>query len=288
MTLRFTIIKALRHRYLLRDLCAYLRVSRSGFYRWNHRDHTPRIQRDAHHRQVIRTMHRKHGSVYGVRKLYHVIQTNGMTIGRNRLARLMRMEGLCGRWKPRKYPKSIPSRDAHYHNIVQRQFTTDRPNTVWLTDFTYVPIRGGTLHLAVVLDLFARRVVGWATSPVRANVACEAVSRALIRRRALPGLVVHSDRGSEYTSVAMAALVHSAGLRHSFSAVGECYDNAPIESFFHILKAEIGPLTHLNFPHAHREIARYIDQFYNIVRIHSANGYQSPARFEAAYNSGTT
>ena len=131
-------------------------------------------------------MHRQHGSVYGVRKLYHVIQTKGFTIGRNRLARLMRTEGLCGRWKPRKYPKSIPSRDAHYHNIVQRQFTTNRPNTVWLTDFTYVPIRGGMLHLAVVLDLFAWRIVGWATSPVRANVACEAVSRALIRRRATP------------------------------------------------------------------------------------------------------
>ena len=108
---------------------------------------------------------------------------------------------------------------------------------------------------------------------MRANVACEAVSRARIRRRALPGLVVHSDRGSEYTSVALAALVHSAGLRHSFRAVSECYDNAPIESFFHILQAEIGPLTHLNVPHAHREIARYIEQFYHIVRIHSANGY---------------
>lgn len=287
MTLRFTIISALRHRYLLRDLCAFLRVSRSGFYRWTTRNRTASMQRDTHQRHLIRVVHREHGSVYGVRKLYHALRMQGICIGRNRVAQLMRKEGLYGRWKPRARPKSVCARDTHYTNIVQRRFTTDRPNRVWLTDFTYIPIRQGTLYLAVVLDLYARRVVGWATSPVRADVACEAVRRAFIRRQTSPGLVLHSDRGSEYTGSAMAQLVRSHGGTQSFSAVGECYDNAPIESFFHLLKAEIGTLTHMGFGRAHHEIARYIEQFYNVVRVHSANGYRSPAHAEAVYTNGT-
>jgi putative transposase len=287
MKLRFTIIRALRHRYLLRDLCAFLHVSRSGFYRWNTRNCSASLHREAHQRHLIRTVHREHGSVYGIRKLYHVLHMRGVPIGRNRVAQLMRKEGICGRWKPRRRPKSICARDARYTNIVQRQFTTARPNLVWLTDFTYIPVRHGTLYLAVVLDLYARRVVGWATSPVRAEVAREAVRRAFIRRPIHPGLVVHSDRGSEYTGSAMAQLVLAHGGTQSFSAVGECYDNAPIESFFHVLKAEIGTLTHMGFGRAHHEIARYIEQFYNPVRIHSANGYRSPAHAEAVYYSGT-
>lgn len=290
MSLRFTIIKALRHRYLLRDLCAFLHVSRSGFYRWNTRNRSVSMHRDAYQRQLIRKVYRAHGSVYGIRKLYHALRMRGVPIGRNRVAQLMRKEGLCGRWKPRARPRpmSVRARDALYRNIVQRQFTTDRPNCVWLTDFTMISVRQHTLHLAVVLDLYARRVVGWATSPVRADVAHEAVRRAFIRRQVAPGLVLHSDRGSEYTGSAMAQLVHAHGATHSFSAVGDCYDNAPIESFFHLLKAEIGTLTHMGFGRAHHTIARYIEQFYNEVRVHSANGYRSPAHAEAAYHQGTT
>lgn len=256
-------------------------------FRWATRNRTNREKREQEQREHIREVHRQHDSVYGSRKVYQVLRQRGIEIGHNRVARLMRREGLCGRWKPRRRPQSTFSRDAVYENVIQRRFSVTQPNALWLTDFTHIAVQNGTLHLAVVLDMYARRVVGWATSPVRADVAREAVFRALMRRTTQPGLVLHSDRGSEYTGSEMANLVQRYGIRRSFSAVGECYDNAPMESFFHLLKAEIGPLKRVRYETAHRTIARYIEQFYNELRIHSANGYRSPAQIEARYNYGT-
>lgn len=166
-------------------------------------------------------------------------------------------------------------------NELNRQFYPTKPNTVWLTDFTQMRVKGGSdLFLAVVLDMFSRRVVGWAVHPTRTGVALHAIQAAVALRVPKSGVLLHSDRGSEYTSLDMQLYMQKCGIKRSFSRIGNCWDNAPIESFFRHCKAELRSMQHVPFDLARARIADYIENFYNRERVHSAINYRTPIQCE--------
>ena len=168
-------------------------------------------------------------------------------------------------------------------NQLARRFTVAAPNRVWAADITAIPTQEGWLYLAVLLDLWSRRVVGWALRPtIATDVVCAALQLAVARRACRRGLLHHSDRGAQYTSDRYQALLRTHGFRCSMSRPGNCYDNAPVESFFRTLKTELGPQTHATRRQAATALADYIERFYNRERLHSALRYRSPAAFEAS------
>jgi transposase InsO family protein len=198
--------------------------------------------------------------------------------------RLMRADGLRAR-APRRFRVTTDSRHQWVPapNRLRRQFHVRRPNRAWVADLTYLETGEGWLYLAVILDLYSRRVVGWALRPSLAtDIATAALQMALTRRQPAPGLVHHSDRGVQYASATYQQLLTSHGCRSSMSRRGDCWDNAVVESFFSTLKQELAPSRWPTRAAAVQDVAIYIDGFYNPVRLHSTLGYEAPARFEAA------
>jgi len=223
--------------------------------------------------------------VYGSPRLQQVLRQAGHRIGRKRVMRLMRLEGLRGRVRRRFHATTVPDPGARpAANQLAQRFTVAAPNRVWAADITAIPTHEGSLYLAVLLDLWSRRIVGWALRPtIETDVVCAALQVALARRRWRRGLLHHSDRGAQYTSDRYQALLHTHGFRCSMSRPGNCYDNAPVESFFRTLKLELGAQTHATRRQAATAIADYIERFYNRERLHSTLRYHSPAAFEATW-----
>jgi putative transposase len=267
-------------------LCRTLGVSASGFYAWQARPTpSPRLQQDAVLRHQLRLAHGASRGVYGSPRLHQVLRKAGHRISRKRVIRLMRVEGLRGRARRRFRATTVA--DPHAQpatNHLGRRFTVTAPNRVWAADITGIPTREGWLYLAVLLDLWSRRVVGWALRPtLETEVVCAALQLAVARRPGRRGLLHHSDRGAQYTSDRYQALLRTWGFRCSMSRPANCYDNAPVESFFRTLKTELEPQTHATRRAAVTAIADYIERFYNRERLHSTLHYQSPAAFEAAW-----
>ena len=206
----------------------------------------------------------------------------GTRVGRNRVIRLMRAERLQGRPRKRFHVTTDPDPATSSPNLLRRQFAVAAPNRVWAADITALSTREGWLYLAVILDLYSRRIVGWAVRPtLGSDVALAALQLALGRRGATTRIVHHSDRGTQYTSTAYQRLLHQYRFRCSMSRPGTCYDNAPVASFFHTLKNEIGETSWPSRRAATQALADYIERFYNHERLHSALDDRSPARFEA-------
>jgi transposase InsO family protein len=214
-----------------------------------------------------------------------VLRQAGHHISRKRVIRLMRVEGLRGRARRRWRATTVV--DPHAQpatNHLARRFTVAAPNRVWAADITSIPTHEGWLYLAVLLDLWSRRVVGWALRPtLETDVVCAALQVAVARRTCRPGLWHHSDRGAQYTSDRYQTLLRHYGFRCSMSRPGNCYDNAPVESFFRTLKTELGVQTYATRRAAATAIAAYIEGFYNRTRLHSTLHYLSPAVFEATW-----
>jgi len=284
----FAFIATEKAAYPIRALCRTLGVSASGFYAWQARPPlSRRRQHDAVLRQQLRLAHGASRGVYGSPRLHQVLRQAGYRISRKRVMRLMRVEGLRGRGRRRFRATTVV--DPHARpamNHVARRFTVAGPNRVWAADITGIPTHDGWLYLAVLLDLWSRRVVGWALRPtLETDLVCAALQVAVARRTRRRGWLHHSDRGAQYTSDRYQALLRTYGFRCSMSRPGNCYDNAPVESFFRTLKTELGPHTHVTRQVAATRIADYIERFYNRERLHSTLHYQSPAAFEAHWRS---
>jgi transposase InsO family protein len=264
-------------------LCRVLDVTRGGYYAWVGRPPSPRTRRDEQLTVHIREAHRQSRGTYGSTRVRRDLVGRGFAVGRRRIARLMRLDGLAG-CHPRRFRNTTDS--AHSQpiapNVVARRFTATAPNQLWVTDITYVRTWEGWLYLAVIIDVFSRRVVGWAMADhLRTELILDALAMALGERLPGKGLVHHSDRGCQYASGDYRARLKSRGILCSMSRRGNCWDNAMAESFFATLKNElIYRQTWTTKRQARSAIAEYLVCFYNSHRRHSALGYMSPMQYE--------
>jgi transposase InsO family protein len=264
-------------------VCRVLHVSTSGYYAWTERGASCRSRRDRDLGAKVRAAHAASKGRYGSPRVHAELRAAGEKVGRKRIARLMKQAHLEGR-KRRRFRKTTDSnhRLPIAPNLLKRNFTATAPNQAWVTDITFLWTQQGWLYLAAILDLFSRRVVGWATSPnVDRHLALAALRAALRDRRPSEGLVHHSDRGSTYASGDYRNALEAHGIECSMSRKGDCWDNAVAESFFASLKREVEEIEDLE-SHAQANVilADYIDKFYNLQRRHSTIGYRSPTEFE--------
>jgi len=265
-------------------LARVLGVSASGYYAWLHRPPSAHAPADAALLKRIRTVHAGSRETYGAPRVHAELRAGGERHGRKRIARLMRRAGLVGASRRRGGPVT-PRRDREARpapDLVDRNFTADRPNRLWVADITFIPTAAGFLYLAVVLDAWSRKVVGWAmANHLRTELVLDALEMAVGQRRPR-GVIHHSDQGSQYTSLAFGARCKEAGVRPSMGSVGDAYDNALCESFFATLECEL--LDRRRFAsqaEARTAVFSFIEGFYNPVRLHSALGYRSPIAYEA-------
>lgn len=267
----------------VRVLCKALGVSPSAYYDWRSRPESARAAEDRRLSVEVRTVHRESRQTYGVRRIHAELQARGVACGRQRAGRLMREGGLVARGPKRKPPTATPQAPLTpvADNVLDRQFAPDAPDRVWTADITYVPTSEGWLYLAVVVDLFSRRVVGWAVRPsLGRELATAALTSALQDRRPHPGLICHSDQGTQYTSSDYRALLRRHEVVCSMSRRGNCHDNAPTESLFGSLKTEcVRGERFATHAEARAALFDYL-AFYNHRRRHSALGYRSPAEHE--------
>ena len=281
--MRFQLIDEAKKDFPVQRLCKVLDVSPSGYFAWKNRPASRRQREDlvllAHVRSAFSLSH----ETYGSPRMTHEVREQGLMAGRRRVARLMRENGLRAR-QPRRFQRTTDSQHAFpvAPNRLDQDFTTAAPNEKWGTDLSYIWTREGWLYLAVVIDLYARRVVGWAAGDrLHKELALIALRRALIMRRPAAGLLHHSDRGSQYCSNEYQAELRRHGIVISMSGKGNCYDNAMVETFFKTLKSELVWRTVFQTrAEATKALARYIDGFYNPCRRHSALGFVSPIQFE--------
>ena len=284
--MKFAFINAEKARWPVEVQCDVLGVSRSGYYAWRGRAEAPRTREDAEVVIEIKVASEVGRGNYGSPRVHRELRAQGRRISRKRVERLMRQEGIVAR-KKRRFRKTTDSNHPHpiAPNVLARNFNVELPDTAWVTDVTYVWTHEGWLYLAAILDLFSRRVVGWAASANNDRaLAMSALDRATSARAPAAGLVHHSDRGSVYASGDYGDALTTIGAVKSMSRKGDCWDNAVAESFFATIKGEM--IDHENYQTravAIAAIGDYIDGFYNPCRRHSAIGYVSPIEFELKF-----
>jgi len=272
--------------YRVNAMCRVLKVSKSGFYGWRDRPLSARAQADALLSKKIARIHRDSHETYGAPRIHFELRTLGVRCARKRVARLMREAGLfgCGgrRRKLRTTFRSQVERTPPAPDLVKRNFAPEAPDRLWVADITYVRSWEGWLYLSFVLDTYSRRVVGWSmANRLNTELVLDAVNMAIYNRRPAPGLIHHSDRGSQYTSVEFGSRLKEAGLLPSMGSVADAYDNSMAESFVSTLKREL--IHRHSWPNRQRArtaIFEYIEGFYNTRRRHSALGHLSPSEYE--------
>jgi putative transposase len=281
---RFRFIAAEKAHHSVACLCGVLGVSRSGFYAWLGRGPSARARADGVLTEQIRAVHAASRGTYGVPRVHaELAEAHEVRCGRKRVARLMRAAGLAGVCRRRGVRTTRrDDRDAPSADLVQRSFAASAPNRLWVADITYLPTWQGFLYLAVVLDAFSRRVVGWAMADhLRTELVLDALEMALWNRRPAGGVIHHSDHGCQYTSLAFGTRCRRAGITLSMGSVGDCYDNAMAESFFATLECElIARNRWRTHTEARMAVFDFIEGFYNPRRRHSALAYLSPAEYE--------
>lgn len=281
--MKYTFIAAHREEFRVEVMCRVLGVKRSGYYAWRKRTPSSRAQADAALLELIQQEHEKSRKTYGSPRVHVVLRRQGVVCGHNRVARLMHRHGIVA-YSRRPYHPVTTQRQAGAEaapNRLNQDFSATAPNQKWVSDFTYILTGEGWLYLAVVLDLFSRKVVGWAMRASMETELVEAALRmALCGRRPPAGLLHHSDQGSQYTSAAYRACLIEAAAQLSMSGVGNCYDNAVIESFFGTLKTECVRGTFATHALARTTLFEYMEAWYNRQRLHSTLGYLSPVDFE--------
>jgi putative transposase len=266
----------------VRVLCRVLGVSASGYYAWIGRPVCVRAQRDAELSDRIRAIHARSRGTYGVPRVHAELVAEKIRVGRKRVARLMRASGLQGVSRRKWTTTTVRNREVRpAPDLVNRSFTAEGPNCLWVADITYVPTWAGFLYLAVVLDAWSRRIVGWAMAThLRTELVLDALNMALAQRRPT-NVIHHSDQGTQYTSIAFGLRCRQAAVRPSMGSVGDAYDNAMCESFFATLECELLDRRRFtNQAEARTAIFEFIEGWYNPHRRHSALDYQSPINYE--------
>jgi len=278
-------VNANQAKYPVATMCRVLEVSTSGYYVWRKRNASQRSQEDAIPSDRIRWIHLRSRGTYGAPRIHAELADEGVHVGRKRVARLMQAAGLQGvsrRRRPRTTLRAVGAQPAP--DLVERDFAVAGPNRLWVADISYIPTWSGFLFLAVVVDVWSRRVVGWSiASHLRTELVLDALDMAIRRRRPVE-VIHHSDHGGQYTSIAFGKRCQEAGVRPSMGSVGDCYDNALCESFFATLECEL--LDRYRFgtrDEARRAVFEYIEGWYNPHRRHSAIHYVSPARYEMGH-----
>ena len=269
-------------------MCRVLRISRHGYYSWLRRSRegpSNRVQADRQLVVEIRQIHEDSGERYGLPRILAGLRRQGRKVGPVRVARLMVRADIRGSSGRQSVGATRADGSVAAEDLVQRQFRAERPNQLWVADATYLPTRDGTLSLAVILDVYSRRIVGWSmSSRQRSGLRVSALMMAVHRRRPTGAVIHHSDRGSQYTSAHFRAACQDANITLSMGSVGDCYDNAMVESFFGTLEKElIAQQPRRRFANraaARSQVFEYLEGFYNPKRFHSALGYRSPVEFE--------
>jgi putative transposase len=284
--MRFQFIDDHRDEFPVTRMCKVLKVSRSGYYAWRTRPVSEREMANQELGKKIEAVYNESNGTYGSPRIHRELQDQGMACGKNRIARLMLLRGLCAKQNKR-YRATTKRNRAHRAapNLLKRNFVADRPNQVWLSDITYIPTQEGWLYLAAVLDLYARRIVGWAMADqMTSDLTQTALQMALRQRQPQLALLHHSDQGSQYTDGQYLALLKEHSIQVSMNGAGTWYDNAPMESFFGTLKSErVHHLVYHTRDEARTDLFYYIEGFYNPRRRHSALDYLSPANYEKQY-----
>jgi putative transposase len=281
--MKYAFIAAHITAFPMRLMCLALGVSRSGYYAWRKRPASCRSRKNEELLEKIKSVHKKSKERYGSPRVHNQLLADGESCGRGRVARLMSANGISGKRK-RKFVVTTDSKHdlPVAENILDREFDVEEPNTVWLSDITYIPTDEGWLYLAGVLDLCSRAAVGWSMSDsLEKELVMDALKMAYDRRRPGTGLLHHSDRGSQYASEAYRTLLDNYGMKMSMSRKGNCWDNAVMESFFGTLKREL--VHHRRYrtrAEARKDIFEFIEVFYNRERLHSSLGYMSPLDYE--------
>jgi transposase InsO family protein len=282
---KFDWIRVQKAFHAVRTLCRVLEVSRSGFYASMRRPASSRSVEDSRVVAEVAAVFEEHKGRYGSVRITRELRDGGLAVGRHRVRRLMRQAALRVR-RRRRWVRTTDSRHRHpiAPNLLARNFTVDAPNRAWVSDITYLPTRAGWLYLAVILDLYSRAVVGWSMSRrIDGKLTLDALDAAVVRRRVEPGLIAHSDRGTQYAATEYQKRLQQHGMICSMSRKGDCWDNAVAESFFATLKLELlGGDMFADHATAQRLVFEYIEAYYNRRRRHSALGYVSPAAYEKA------
>jgi len=281
---RYQFIRKMSGRFSVTSLCAAMEVSTSGYYDWRQRSASFRSQEETTLVSAIARIHAKSAKhkYYGSPRIHAELNAQKLHCGINRVARLMRKHGIVAKRRRRGRRTTIVNpMDKWFKDVVSRRFKPNRPNAIWASDITYLWTGEGWMYLATVMDLYSRRIVGWAAREyMTKDLVIEAMSAAIQLRRPHPGLIHHSDRGTQYASTEYRKLLDDHGIIGSMSDKGDCWDNACAESFFSTLKKEIEDLSKMTRTQAWQTVFEFIEIWYNRQRRHSTLGYLSPAQFE--------
>ncbi|MFD2854555.1 IS3 family transposase [Seohaeicola zhoushanensis] len=280
---RYAFVAEHRGQFSVRAMCRCLRIQPSGFYAWLKAPLSKRAYEDARQTELLKEAWVESGKVYGHRKLHDDLLEQGEDVCLNRVARLTRLAGITAQIGYKRRPGKYGGKPSVVvDNTLDRQFDVAAPDKVWVTDITYIRTQEGFAYLAVVIDLYSRRVVGWSMqSRQTTDVVLQALLMATWRRKPREKVLIHSDQGSQFTSMDWAAFLRAHNLEHSMSRRGNCHDNAVAESFFNLLKRErIRRRTYRTREEARQDVFDYIEMFYNPKRKHARNGMLSPVDFE--------
>jgi len=284
--MRYRFISAEKANYPVTMLCRVMRVVRSGYYAWLRGDKSMYQKENERLVPLVRQIHAGSGETYGTRRIAAALVARGIDCGRARARTLMRLAGVAVKRRRRFKVTTDSKHDLPVApNLLDRNFEVDGPDLVWVSDISYIWTNEGWLYLAVAIDLFSRQVVGWSVNKrITKKLVMDAFTMAVGRRRPAPGLIFHSDRGSQYCSLKFQKLLQTHGAVSSMSRKGNCWDNAPAESFFASLKKDrVYYTSYKTREEARRDIVNYLEMFYNAGRLHSSLGYVSPKQFEEAW-----
>ena len=285
--MKYQCIESRRELFPVRMMCRLLQVSKSGYYAWRTRPESKRSKTDRELIPIIKRLHSESGGVYGSPKIQSDLKGEGYLCGRRKVARLMRLSGLRG--CPKKRFKVTTKRDPSHpvaRNLLKQNFTIKQPNQCWVADITYIPTNQGWLFLAIIMDLFSRRIVGWSMSRwISRHLVIDALRMAIAIRHPSGSLIHHSDRGAQYTSDDFRDELDKYGIECSMSGRGNCYDNAVAESFFGLLKRErVNRVRYRTRDEARSDLFDYIECFYNKKRRHGYLNNLSPAVYEKLHS----